>query len=86
MTPAPTTCHEVLADISRYLDGELETTACAAIEQHCRTCPDCAVVVDGLRETIGLCRQAGTAPLPDEVRRRARDSVRHLLDRSRQDT
>jgi anti-sigma factor RsiW len=82
MTPAPATCHDVLTNISRYLDGELETTACDAIEQHCRTCSSCAAVVDGLRETIGLCRQAGTVPLPEEVRRRARDSVRHLLDRN----
>ena len=86
MTPAPTSCNDVLADISRYLDGELETTACDAIERHRRTCSSCAAVVDGLRETIGLCRQAGTVPLPDEVRRRARDSVRRLLDRYRQET
>jgi anti-sigma factor RsiW len=81
MTQELRTCKDVLANISSYLDGELDTTPCDAIEQHCLTCSSCAAVVSGLRETIGLCRQAATVPLPDDVRRRARDSVRRLLDR-----
>ena len=79
MSAAPKTCKEVLANISSYLDGELETTACEAIDRHCLECPSCAALVNGLRETVGLCRQAGTAPLPDAVRERARKSVRQLL-------
>jgi anti-sigma factor RsiW len=81
MTQELRTCRDALANISSYLDGELDTTACDAIEQHCLTCSSCAAVINGLRETIGLCRQAATVPLPDDVRRRARDSVRRLLDR-----
>ena len=42
--------------------------------------------VDGLRETVGLCRQAGSVPLPDDVRQRARARVRQLLDRDPDDT
>ena len=81
MSTPPNTCREVLANISAYLDGELETTACDAIERHCQECASCAALVNGLRETVGLCRQAATAPLPDAVRQRARESVRRLLDR-----
>jgi anti-sigma factor RsiW len=80
MTAQPSTCKEVLANISGYLDGELDTTACDAIERHCMACPSCAGLVSGLRETVGLCRQAATVPLPDAVRQRARESVRRLLD------
>ena len=85
MTEELRTCKDVLANISSYLDGELDTTACDAIEQHCLTCSSCAAVVNGLRETIGLCRQAAVVPLPDDVRRRARESVRRLLDRQPND-
>jgi anti-sigma factor RsiW len=81
MSAAPKTCKEVLANISSYLDGELETTACEAIDRHCLECSSCAALVNGLRETVGLCRQTGTVPLPDTVRERARRSVRQLLDR-----
>jgi anti-sigma factor RsiW len=74
MTGSKTTgCKEILAGISAYLDGELGTAACDAIERHCQDCPPCARVVEGLRETVGLCRQAGLVPLPEAVRHRARD-------------
>jgi anti-sigma factor RsiW len=77
------TCRDVLSNISGYLDGELDSTACDAIEGHCLACPTCAAFVQGLRETVGLCRQAATVPLPDAVRRRALESVRQLLDRQK---
>lgn len=79
------TCKEILANISGYLDGELDRTECDAIERHCQACPDCATLVNGLRQTVGLCRQAGTQPLPDEVRQRARERVRQLLEGTRGD-
>ena len=78
---APSDCKAILANISAYLGGELDRTACDAIERHCQGCPSCAALVNGLRETVGLCRQAASVPLPDAVRQRARDSVRRLLDR-----
>ena len=81
MSESLTNCRTILADISGYLDGELESTACEAIEQHCRDCASCAALVSGLRKTVGLCREAGSTPLPEAVRQRARDSVRELLDR-----
>ena len=73
-------CQTVLAGISAYLDGELDTTACEEIERHCQTCARCAELVQGLRDTVGLCRHAATVPLPESVRQRARASVRRLLD------
>jgi anti-sigma factor RsiW len=82
--PSTDDCKAILANISGYLDGELDTTACDAIERHCQQCPSCASLVSGLRETVGLCRQAASVPLPEAVRQRARDSVRRLLDRDRE--
>ena len=81
---AATTCQAVLAHISQYLDGELDRTFCESIEGHCQQCSQCAALVAGLRETIGLCRQAATEPLPDAVRARARERVRRLLDERRE--
>jgi anti-sigma factor RsiW len=72
-------CADILAHISSYLDGDLAATECDAIERHCRECDSCASVVAGLRHTVGLCREAGSAPLPDVVRSRAQESVRRLL-------
>ena len=74
-------CAAVLGRISAFLDGELDASACTAIETHCASCQRCAPVVEGLRCTMGLCRSAGAIPLPDAVRQRARDSIRRLLER-----
>jgi anti-sigma factor RsiW len=79
----PRECQHILAGISAYLDGDLEATACEAIDQHCQTCARCAALVNGLRETVGLCRQAATVPLPEVVRERARESVQRLLAEER---
>ena len=73
-------CAAILANISAFLDGELDATSCTAIEAHCANCPRCAPIVDGLRQTIGLCRDAAATPLPESVRARARSAVRRLLD------
>ena len=74
-------CNAILSGISAYLDGDLDSHTCDAIERHCVTCARCAEVVKGLRETIGLCRDAAAVPLPEHVRRRARQQVRELLDK-----
>jgi anti-sigma factor RsiW len=74
-------CRAILAEISAYLDGDLDRAACDTIEQHCAACASCAEVVTGLKQTVGLCRQVGAAPLPTAVLERARASVRRLLER-----
>ena len=81
MSASLNTCRELLTNISSYLDRELDDAACDAIERHCLACASCASLVKGLQDTIGLCRQAASVPLPDAVRQRALESVRQLLDR-----
>ena len=72
-------CAAILANISAFLDGDLDQTMCEAIEAHCAQCQRCAPVIAGLRQTLGLCREAGAAPLPESIRARARDAVKRLL-------
>ena len=73
-------CRKLLSEISAYLDGDLDATACETIEQHCGTCPSCTELVEGLKQTAGLCRQLSVMPLPPAVLDRARASVRRLLE------
>ena len=76
-------CRRILTVVSAYLDGDLDAAACAEIETHCRQCARCAETIAGLREAVGLCRQAAAMPVPDAVRERARERVRRLLDAQR---
>lgn len=80
MTP-PVTCEDLLAQISAYLDGDLNAATCERIEQHAQTCPECARVIADFRATTGICRKAAEAPLPDAVRAKAQERVRELLVR-----
>ena len=73
------TCKAVQTQIGAYLDGELDAVSCRAIERHCADCASCANLVTGLEKTIGLCREAGRAPLPPAVRARAREQMKRLL-------
>jgi anti-sigma factor RsiW len=73
------TCRGILEHVAAYLDGELDATACLQIEAHCVGCDACALVVNGLRETVGLCRQAARAPLPEGVRALALGRVQRIL-------
>jgi anti-sigma factor RsiW len=75
-------CRELLGRLSAYLDGDLSRPQCRDIEQHCRQCRECARIVEGLRKTIGICQDAGRAPLPEAIRDRARASIQRLLDRT----
>jgi anti-sigma factor RsiW len=75
----PIDCAAVHVQIERYVDRELDAVECDAIEGHCATCAPCATLVRRVRDTIGLCREVGHAPLPDPVRARAHHQVKRLL-------
>ena len=75
----PIECAAVRDQIERYVDGELDAVQCDAIERHCASCEACAALVRQVRDTIGLCREVGRAPLPEPVRSRAREQVKRLL-------
>ena len=62
--------HELLDNISEYLDGEASADLCAEIERHLAGCDDCRVVVDTLRKTITLYHELPQPELPPEARLR----------------
>lgn len=68
-------CRELLGQISEYIDGELEESLCAAIEQHLADCEDCRIVVDTTRKTVLLFRRQEPAPLPEGVNQRLQQAL-----------
>ena len=57
-------CRALLADLSDYLDGDLEQTLCDRIEAHLSECEDCRLMVDTTRKTIVLYRHAAQVEIP----------------------
>jgi hypothetical protein len=48
------TCEQVWQEISNYLEGDLDPTLRAAMEEHIRTCKRCASVLEGTRNVVHL--------------------------------
>ncbi len=48
------TCEEVWREVSNYLEGEVDPTLRAAMEEHFRGCKRCTAVLDGTRNVIQL--------------------------------
>jgi RNA polymerase sigma-70 factor (ECF subfamily) len=73
-------CRDVVQIFSRRLEGEIDGSACAELEQHLLTCPTCRGRCDSLRSTLTLCQRAGAAPVPPGVELRVREALRQFLD------
>jgi anti-sigma factor RsiW len=63
-------CHDLLDQLSDYIDGELEAALCAELEAHLSDCPNCQVMVDTVRKTITLYHAEPPAELPSDVEAR----------------
>ncbi len=64
------TCQELKAQLSDYIDGDLDERLCKELERHLATCENCRIVVDTLRKTILLYRDYGATPMPTQAHER----------------
>ncbi|HVP67419.1 MAG TPA: sigma-70 family RNA polymerase sigma factor [Anaeromyxobacteraceae bacterium] len=78
--PAGPGCRDVVDLLSRRLEGEIDGTACAELEEHLKGCAHCAGRCDSLRATLALCRRAGEARVPPSVERSVRQALNSFLD------
>lgn len=63
-------CHDLIASLSDYIDGDLEKELCVELEEHLSHCQDCQIVVNTLRKTIELYRKTSQdEQLSDPARR-----------------
>jgi anti-sigma factor RsiW len=79
-------CHDLLANISEYVDGTLREDLCLMLEEHIQSCQNCEIVVNTLKKTIDLYHETGEEEdaIPDEVRNRlfARLDLDDFLEKS----
>jgi anti-sigma factor RsiW len=69
------TCHDLLGDLSAYIDGELDPALCAEIDAHMAEGENCRAVVHTLQETVALYRTLPRPALPEEVGARLRQAL-----------
>lgn len=56
--PRPVKCKEMFAELSNYLDDELDDSLCEELEKHIDGCEPCKVFLASLEATIEQCRNA----------------------------
>jgi len=63
-------CEQLLACLSDYLDGDMDTIRCSELEAHARNCPRCRETLASLRACVEAARGLGRATVPDDVCKR----------------
>jgi RNA polymerase sigma-70 factor (ECF subfamily) len=74
--PAAGDCPDVLALLSRHLEGDVPPDVCTTMEAHLARCPRCRVACDSLKRAVALCRATPAPPVPSELRA----SIRKVVD------
>lgn len=63
-------CHDLIKQLSAYVDGELEPGLCAELERHLAGCVNCRLMFDRLTMTVKLCREGECEDLPADLQQR----------------
>jgi RNA polymerase sigma-70 factor (ECF subfamily) len=74
--PAAGGCPDVVALFSRFLEGEIGTVDCAAMQTHVAACTRCGAACEALKRTLALCRAEPRGVLPPGVQERVRKALR----------
>ena len=64
------TCKEFLAELSDYLDENVDAAVKAKLEQHIALCPNCWVVCDTTKRTIKIYKGMEAYDMPADVESR----------------
>ncbi len=68
-------CRGILRVMSDYIDGDLERSVCAEIEEHLTTCRKCRFHVDAIRYTINIYDEWRADDVPPEAVIRLRERL-----------
>lgn len=65
--PRQRSCKQMFAELSNYLDDELDDSLCTELEKHMEGCGPCKAFLASLEETIRTCRTAPNEPPNPQV-------------------
>jgi anti-sigma factor RsiW len=77
------TCEELAAQLTTFLEGELDEATEAAALDHLASCPACETVLIETRNVVELSRDHGRVQLTEKDRARMLSGVLGEVDRPR---
>jgi RNA polymerase sigma-70 factor, ECF subfamily len=79
--PRQRRCKEMFADLSNYLDDELDDSLCAELEKHMKNCAPCVAFLASLEKSIEQCRhEPDHLPDPDVAAKLRREVMSRYHD------
>jgi RNA polymerase sigma-70 factor (ECF subfamily) len=75
----PGGCPDTARLLSRYLEGDLDASHCAALSEHVARCSSCGRACRELQRSLHACRRYGRRALPRRVREGIRRSIAAVL-------
>jgi RNA polymerase sigma-70 factor (ECF subfamily) len=76
-------CPDIVSMLSKYMEGQLDSSVCARMEAHVRECRSCGEACDALQASLRSCRRWGNAPIPPDMRRRIRQAITRVVTEMR---
>jgi RNA polymerase sigma-70 factor (ECF subfamily) len=77
----PARCKEMFAELSDYLDEEMDDSLCEELERHMDGCGPCQAFVASLEATIDYCRKSGAECPPQRNASRFRKELMQSYQR-----
>lgn len=74
-------CEDLLEQLNAYVDGNLDPAVCRHFESHLAGCNPCHVVIDNIRKTITLYKDAQPFEIPLQFRERLHAELRRRWKR-----
>ena len=78
----PGRCKAMFAELSNYLDAQLDDSLCSELEQHLNGCGPCKVFISSLEATIEHCRVAPAERPADKKAHKLREQLRKDYQRA----
>jgi RNA polymerase sigma-70 factor, ECF subfamily len=75
MQPGQRRCKEMFAELSNYLDDELDDSLCEELEKHMDACEPCKAFLSSLEKSIEQCRTAPSESPDPRVAARLRREI-----------
>lgn len=72
-------CPDVVAALSRHLEGDLSARDCAAMEAHIEGCPSCRTACESVRQVLAMCQASAVPVVPAATQDRLREAIRDCL-------
>ena len=68
-------CPELTESLAAYVSHDIDQAACATIEAHLATCPNCSAACAELQRTVSLCQRIPGDAVPAAVQRAVRRAL-----------